>query len=59
LKFDHQARPAKIRLEIAARIQLAETGLLCDEKGVQSTLTNYIRVVTRNVDDFGKRFFGE
>jgi hypothetical protein len=54
-----QPRPAKITLETVSRIQLSETGLLCDEKGVQSTLTNCIRVVTHIVDDFGKRFFGE
>jgi len=54
-------RPGKVNMNIklAANIHFAETGLICDGRGVQSTLDDCTRVVRTIVDDFGRRFFGE
>ena len=53
--------PGKVRVNVQtlARVQLSDTGLMCDGHPVQETLSECHRVVSFIVDDFGKKFFGE
>jgi hypothetical protein len=48
-----------VELLTEVKIQLANTGLVCDGVNVEDALIPIARFVTDIIDEFGRRFFGE